>query len=172
MTVRYKTLADIEHRAHDFWARVARGKPNRCWLWTAICIRGYGCFHHQGGRIRAHRAAWILTWGDVPDGLYVLHACDEPACCNPRHLMLGSILANVTDRERKGRSAPPPKKWLEAVRPKGARHGRAKLTEAEASAILADTRNLKLVAADYGVSERTIWSIRKRETWLHLPASL
>jgi hypothetical protein len=60
---------------------------------------------NHGRRLLAHRVAWILTFGPIPDGLWVLHSCDNPPCVRPDHLFLGTALANSEDRDAKGRGA-------------------------------------------------------------------
>lgn len=64
---------------------------------------GYGMFRFGGRSQRAHRVAWILTFGGIPDGLQVLHKCDNPPCVNPDHLFLGTNHDNVLDAVAKGR---------------------------------------------------------------------
>lgn len=79
-----------------FWATVR--KTRGCWLFTGRTDRdGYGRFRNEG----AHRVAWRLTKGPIPDGKWVLHSCDTPACV--RHLWLGTHIDNVRDAIRKGR---------------------------------------------------------------------
>jgi hypothetical protein len=66
---------------------------------------GYGKLCWQGKQDRyAHRVAYQLAHGPIPDGRFVCHACDNPSCCNPRHLWLGTPLDNIQDRDRKGRN--------------------------------------------------------------------
>jgi len=88
-----------------FWKNVK--KTDSCWLWTArgrCGSLGYGQFWlgYKDGKTTAHRAAWILTFGD-PKDLYVLHKCDNPLCVNPDHLFLGTQQDNVRDCFSKGR---------------------------------------------------------------------
>lgn len=96
------------------------------------CIEFTGCRNQFGyGRIsrgvrgegseNAHRVAWMLANGPVPDGLWVLHHCDNPPCCNPDHLFLGDVAANVQDMINKGRGA--------GHRPAGEVHPDAKLND-------------------------------------------
>lgn len=86
------------------WRKVVRGQPDTCWLWKGSRDKGgYGRILH-GKRIdSAHRVAWTVTNGPVPDGLWVLHRCDNPACVNPSHLFLGTRTDNVRDMFVKGR---------------------------------------------------------------------
>ena len=91
---------------HRFWSKVE--KSAGCWLWTASKRnKGYGafCYEAHGRKIqgRAHRFSWELHNGDIPDGLFVLHKCDIPACVNPDHLFLGTNDDNIRDMIQKGR---------------------------------------------------------------------
>lgn len=103
-------MIDDPYQVRHFWARVDVKESVECWLWTAGTLpSGYGkVYVYEGVRkyrtAGAHRIAWELTNGDIPSGLQVLHRCDQPACCNPAHLWLGTPLDNMRDRDRKGRS--------------------------------------------------------------------
>lgn len=91
-----------------FWAKVRRG--DGCWEWQAA-IRsgsGYGVFQlGVGKQAPAHRVAWTLTRGEIPEGLWVLHHCDNRRCVNPDHLYLGTAKDNCRDREvrRRGKNS-------------------------------------------------------------------
>jgi hypothetical protein len=91
-----------------FWSKVDQsGGERACWPWTAGTVRhGYGRISvpPRGHSVRAHRLAYELTFGPVKDGWAVLHACDNPPCCNPFHLFLGSQADNVRDMHFKGRA--------------------------------------------------------------------
>lgn len=92
-----------EKRRQAFLSKVRMGPG--CWPWTgAVTSWGYGNFKAEEGYIGAHKAAWIYANGDVPDGLCVLHRCDNRVCCNPEHLFLGTKVDNAQDAVRKGRN--------------------------------------------------------------------
>ena len=93
-----------------FWDKVLIDDADVCWLWCGhrhpLPRLPYGTFRWNRRRnIVAHRAAWIISYGDVPFGLKVLHSCDNPSCVNPNHLFLGTLLDNARDRDSKGRGA-------------------------------------------------------------------
>ncbi len=87
-----------------FWEKVQ--KTDKCWEWTAsLGSRGYGQFMVSTGNItKAHRMAWKLTYGEIPDKMEVLHNCDNPICCRPDHLFLGTQIDNINDMVRKKRN--------------------------------------------------------------------
>lgn len=89
-----------------FWSRVAIGPG--CWLWMGATNNyGYGVLRLDGGRLGlAHRSAYLLAWGSIPDDLEVLHHCDVPACCRPSDLFAGTQADNVADMVAKGRDRP------------------------------------------------------------------
>jgi hypothetical protein len=93
----------------NFWDNVdMTGGPDACWPWRKSTRYGYGqAWIDLDGRGKrnhvASRAAWILTHGQPPDGLCVLHRCDNPPCCNPAHMFLGTRPENSADMVAKGR---------------------------------------------------------------------
>lgn len=92
--------------AERFWSKVDKADGDACWLWTrARFTRGYGKFAPCSYELEgAHRMAWVLTHGPIPDGLWVLHKCDTRPCCRPDHLFLGTRQDNVDDMVAKGRN--------------------------------------------------------------------
>lgn len=132
-----------------------------CWYWTAYKDRqGYGRFTLGGWSQRAHRVSYELFVGPIPDGLEVLHKCDNPSCVNPGHLEVGTNLLNMQQKAERGRSA------------KGEDHGSAKLTEEQVLEIrqrFAEGGVSKTaLAEEYGVSRTTIRRLVRREIWAHL----
>lgn len=86
-----------------FWTTLNK-EPSGCWEWPLSKQQfGYGVMGLGHGVIRTHRYAWECTNGPVPHGLCVLHQCDNPACCNPDHLFLGTHQANTDDKIGKDR---------------------------------------------------------------------
>ncbi len=112
-------VADLRQRGAEgliarFWAKVQTNGPvlradlGACWIWTASTIRGYGQFHlprssDQRHIVFAHRFAWELEHGPIPDNLSVLHQCDNPLCVRTDHLFLGTQPDNLADARTKGR---------------------------------------------------------------------
>lgn len=85
-----------------FWSKIKQGMPNDCWEWQADKIpTGYGSFRDKVHM--ASRLAYEFEYGPIPEGMFVLHKCDNPPCCNPSHLFLGTQRDNVKDRDAKGR---------------------------------------------------------------------
>lgn len=90
-----------------FWSKVIVGRPNQCWPWAAFLDKdGYGFFNVTPSfPMGAHRVAYIIATGkDLPDGVMVLHSCDNRACCNPAHLYEGGHARNMRDRSSRGRT--------------------------------------------------------------------
>jgi hypothetical protein len=78
--------------------------PNGCWEWVRGRTRqGYGKLNRNGKRWAAHRFIWTFVNGPIPNGIHVLHKCDNPPCINPDHLWLGTHTDNMRDKVRKGR---------------------------------------------------------------------
>lgn len=94
-------------RTTRFWAKIDQtGGLDACWPWIGNRIaKGYGIFTYRGRNFGAHRTAYELAIGLVPNDQWVLHHCDNPPCCNPTHLFLGDAQANVDDMLAKGRAS-------------------------------------------------------------------
>ncbi len=93
-----------------FWRLVDKSAgEDACWPWTAAKMRGYGQFWLKDRRVIAHRYAYEAANGSIPESdveILVMHLCDNPPCCNPRHLRLGTDADNIADMWNKGRSGP------------------------------------------------------------------
>ncbi len=133
---------------------------NGCKLWIGgKNTDGYGWFKFRGKMTYAHRSAWMLANGDLPeDRPLILHRCDTPACCTVSHLFPGNDAINSSDREARGRGN----------QPKGEAQGLSKLTENQVRAIRKDKRSLSAIAADYGITTSPIHAIKRRKNWRHV----
>ena len=79
---------------------------NGCWEWMGTKLRGgYGGLSVRGKTWQAHRFSYVVFIGEIPDGMLVCHACDNPSCVNPNHLFLGTHKTNAEDRVKKKRSS-------------------------------------------------------------------
>lgn len=151
-----------QKREARFWQKV--DKSAECWIWTGTKRDGYGQFKTAFGMANAHRIAWELAYGRIPNGQQCLHRCDVRSCVNPAHLFLGTLHDNMRDRNTKGRQA------------RGERSGRATITESVASQIKALKPNGKApwgycreIAARFGIKDRQVISnIFSGRTWGHL----
>lgn len=152
-----------------FWDKVAIGEPDACWEWQgAVQPSGYGFMHGGIGRPRwvlAHRLSWEMHNGPIPEGLAVLHRCDNPPCVNPAHLWLGTRADNNRDRGEKGRGR--------EARQRGAANTNAKLTEDDVRQIIAALQELPRrsqteIAQQFGIKQPQVSRIMLRQNWAHL----
>ena len=169
-------------------------KTGACWEWKGtIGNRGYGVFWHSNKNIRAHRFSFELhSKNKIPEGLFILHKCDNPPCVNPNHLFVGTNSDNMNDfvskggqlggiGEKNGMHTHP------ECRPNGIRHGSkthpeniargtdlpgARLDENKVRWILRNYRpyimTQKMMAEKFSVSVPTIRQVVKRKTWKHV----
>lgn len=144
-------------------------KTDTCWLWTGcVNIHGYGKIGipglGQGVTTATHRLAWKLLRGPIPEGINVCHHCDNPPCCNPDHLFLGTQKDNLQDMGKKGRH-PGPGFF-------GETHNKAKLTEAKVIEIRRLHKEKKLLHSElaklFNISKPNVSHILSRRTWKHV----
>lgn len=148
-----------------FWSQVDRsGGPEACWPWTgARSSSGYGQFGINGGQVGSHCQSYTLTYGPIPDGLWVLHRCDNPPCCNPAHLFLGTPKDNTQDALSKGRITSGDAHWTRRHPerlPRGERHPQSKLSDSQRGEVITlwDTGEYSVqdLASRFGVHRDTI----------------
>ena len=154
-----------------FWTHVDKsGGEDVCWPFTGgKKANGYGvfCLHRDGPTWNAHRYAYTLAKGPIPEGQIVCHRCDNRPCCNPAHLFLGDYLTNSQDMAQKGRHPRIKRAFVRGVRP-----GKPTLTEEQVGAVRVfyDTGNmsLKTIAKAFGVTDQAIYLITSRKNWSHV----
>lgn len=156
---REKTVDQISKK---FWARV--DCSGECWLWKKGKRTGpnggYGILKVNCERVDAHRLAFQLAYGPIPDGLYVCHHCDNPPCVRPDHLFLGTHQDNMDDMRRKGRNS--------GYAQSGTKNANAKLNEEAVRAIrwlCAHGVIHPRIAKVYRVYTTTITDVIKGRTW-------
>lgn len=137
-----------------FVARVdRRAGATACWPWTGSKRdTGYGVTRLGPKVIGAHRVAYLLAVGPIPDGLWVLHHCDNPPCCNPAHLFAGTHTDNMADMARKGRAAE-----------------QGVLTPEQVSEVIRTGGPAGPLAERLGVSANAVHRIRRGETYRRHP---
>ena len=168
-------IFDLDRLKQRFFAKTKLadaprpGMETPCLEWQgALDHHGYGRLSSRSGRAgnpeSAHRVAWEMAHGPIPDGMNVLHRCDNPPCVNVEHLFLGTMKDNTRDMMAKGRQSAPPHLC-------GERHGGSRLNKNAVMAILclrAQGWKLKLLASEFDVSLGHVGSIVTRKTWKHV----
>lgn len=181
-----KDLSLSREQTEKFWARVRLGTG--CWEWVGYRQPNqYGVFTLKHPvRAFAHRISWALSSGPIPDGMCVLHHCDNPPCVRPDHLFLGTHTDNSADKTRKGRTVCGDRHWSRTMPwrlsrgeqhyarkspervVRGEKRAFAKLNAESVRDIRSSQATLKQLAAQYGVSFQTISKIRSGRSWKHI----
>jgi hypothetical protein len=140
-----------------------------CWEWQHCRhpISGYGKLRLFGRDTTTHRIAYTIFCGPILAGLHVLHHCDNPPCCNPAHLFLGTDQDNVLDSIRKGRRHAQRHPRLIKLLLIRACPKRVKLTPDSVRQIrlLAQTMSLRKLAVCFGVDHKTIHRVLNGQAW-------
>ena len=143
-----------------FFDKTERNRETGCLEWTAaVRTDGYGMLKLGERMVGAHRVAWELAHGPVPEGLCVCHTCDNRLCVEPNHLFLGTNAENLADRDAKERQA------------RGTRQGQAKLNEVAVRVIrymAAKGEPIGKLARLHKVDPKTVREVVQRETWAHV----
>ena len=151
LTRQFTATPDVVER---FWRFVSRGDAGTCWEWTGSRDRdGRGRFAVKRRPHNAPRVAWVIANGPIPDGVYVLHRCDNPACVNVEHLFLGTHQDNMDDRTAKGR-------WRGYAFKCGERNHKSKLTDAQFASIIerrAAGEKVRALAREHGIAHSALW---------------
>lgn len=159
-------MSPVRNTPQHFWARVDIKGKNDCWEFIGSHRGGYGNIVLENKMWATHRLAWYLIYGEIPinnttqHGSVIRHSCDNPGCCNPNHLRIGTQLDNVNDRTARGRSS--------RHSQKGESHGGSKLTESDVRAIRISTDTNRNLSMKYGVSRSRISAIKLRGSWSHI----
>lgn len=146
----------------DFPEKYERIPFSGCWLWTGgVTWNGYGRIRVNGQYRQAHRFSWESHVGAIPNGLYVCHRCDVPACVNPAHLFVGTAKDNAHDCIEKGRNA-----VLDNGDQRGEKNRNARLTIIQ----VRDIRTARLTKSGfsrlYGVSRKAVKKIMDGKAWV------
>lgn len=149
--------SDLRQR---FWSKVKIvDDDTSCWEWQAGIQDGYGKFHMPYGNERAHRVAYELEKGRIPEGEEVMHSCDNRKCCRPDHLSSGTKQQNMADMMAKSRQAKGTQKWT------------AKLTEENVLEIRrrhAAGETLVSLSTEFKIGEKNASQLACGDTWKHV----
>lgn len=147
----------------EFWSKTAvTAHPDDCWEWQrSRNPTGHGRVTFKGsqGYEYSHRVAWQLVNGAIPDGFVVCHACDNPPCCNPSHLFLGTLSENCADKVAKNRQAKGNNFPFSKLNPKLVR---------EIRALAADGLTCPEIARRIGHHRLAVRKVLTGQTWRHV----
>jgi len=161
----------------SFFSSMLRPTENGCLVWSGATQHKYGRVWHDNKTHQAHRKAWELKNGNIPAGMLVCHKCDNPPCCNPQHLFLGTDADNVADKVRKGRQAriTGDRHWSKRMPDRIARGSKfvsASLSEKDIPVIFylrnKQRMRYKDIAEIYQTSNAVIGSVIRRSMWRHV----
>ena len=154
--------------ADRFWTKVERLGPDDCWPWKAAPRRkdqGYGAFWLNGRHQPSSKVAWLLTNGSVPEMQQVCHRCDNPSCCNPNHMFLGTNKDNNDDKVAKGRHVFGERVWTAKLSPDDVRFIRSHKAPGAKRAPVGIAGKL---AEQFGVTKQYISEVWGNKSWRSL----
>ena len=128
--------------------------PSGCWHHETATIVNYGNIIYLGKYMKTHRASWLVHRGPIPEGLCILHRCDNRRCVNPEHLWLGTKTDNMADMVAKGRHARSSKLSVDDVR--------------KIRALLAEGNSCGAIARQFNVSESHVSAIKHGRCYAHV----
>lgn len=172
-TGRFAKTGQLASPEEKFHSKYTINEDTGCWEWTdhINAATGYGSIHLKTPKrktYRAHRFSYALYNGPIPKGKIVMHTCDNRACVNPGHLVLGTQRDNIRDMLDKGRNG--------YTGLPGSKHHKAKLTESDVILIRNRYRSGKCthasLATEFGVNEKSIEHIVSGRTWRHVPGAI
>lgn len=146
-----------------FWSRVDIRGEDECWPWLgSFTHNGYGRFWFEGKTVRANRFSYQDQKGPIGDDDVIRHSCDNPPCCNPKHLLRGTQKDNIDDRQNRDRGA----------KPKGAKNAMAKMTDEKIMALrrlVASGEGQEAAGKQFGLTQTTVSDTVRGNLWPHLP---
>lgn len=157
----WRPTRSLNEYLKDFYDQIDQKAFNECWEWRGV-TNGfkYGRFIFYGKNFGSHRIAYMFQKGMLPNGLFVCHKCDNPICCNPDHLFIGTNSENIADCVSKGRQV------------RGEKAPRAVLSNSDVLEIRKEYKkgktSYKNLGKKYGVRNAAIYKIINRRTWKHL----
>lgn len=186
LTRRHRSLIQGKTPEEKLWYGVSKlsgqGRDGDCWEWQYSkrgsgdrVGGGYGYFTLRGTKYSTHRFAYELTKGEIPEGLKILHSCDNPPCCNPQHLSLGTDQDNVLDMFAKGRGGIGESHWTKhkpECLARGEKQHSAKMTPEKVRAMRqrwdAGGATSRELAKEFGIKQSSAHKICARKSWKHI----
>lgn len=137
--------------------RIQYSIQNSCWICLSHKLnKGYPRIRYNGKQFQMHRFIYIYFNRKIPKNKVLRHSCDNPLCINPKHLILGTVLDNIKDRQLRNRQA------------KGESISNSKLKEKDINYIRNSKKNSVQLSKELNLAHSTIYRIRKRKTWRHI----
>lgn len=166
----YRRTCRDETLPSRFWSKVKRAGPDECWEWQAYRDpNGYGRIGFAGrSNTTASRVSWALQVGPIPEGLFVLHHCDNPPCVNVRHLYVGTPKQNMRDFMERGQG--------DYGDRRGSKNANARLSERDVIEMRRERSergtSYSNIGAQFGITTQYAWLIVNGKRWAHVKEGL